>query len=554
MLRTLNIENLALISKVTLAFESGFTVITGRTGSGKSMLFNAIRLILGAKPSAAMLAGNKQPCTLSATFDIQNNQAAKDWLANEGIDASSDLTITRMFKPTGRSTQAVNGKTITQKDLQALGTLLVSIQGQHDHLRIGRFDYMLQVLDTLAHTEQMANNTHQAYNHWQKLAQMVKNSPDPSEATTRMTLVDHYLEELDALSPKDGEWETLIAAHDKAIKQEDIQRDLSAFYQHMHAEPHAFLDALHGHIKKLHALPQDKPIQNITQMLEDARGLLQEASGDAEHYLEGNDEACGMALPELESRISQYHSLARKHQTQPQDLFELADRLLTEKMEIERNLLTQSEREEALKQAQKAWQTSAQALAEKRRAIIPKVLKELRLGMQKLGMPYAQCHIECQTNGTENPQSHGLEHYHLWISTNPDQPMQPAGKVASGGEKSRIALVLQHMAHGDEPSATLIFDEADTGISGDIAHQVAKLLRGIATNGQVLCITHLPQVAAMGQWHIGVDKQVKDGQTIVTCTPLGQKERENAVASMMTGQTITEAALSQAQSLLAEQD
>lgn len=554
MLNRIEIRNFAIIDELAVDFGPDLTVLTGETGAGKSILLDALGLCLGDRADTAMVAGDSARSEIHGVFDVRDTPRAKAWLAETELDADDDCLIRRVIQRSGRSQAWVNGRPVTRQQLEQLGARLMGIHGQHAHQALMRPETQRRTLDGFAGHGDRLEQVAAAHARWRAIAREIEAlSGGSADHEDRMALLRYQLEELDEAAPSAEAFTALEREQRRLASAEDIvaacQRSLEALYdgevtaQSLMAAaerdlgPHLDVDERLGEVQQLLTTGQVQ-IDEATQIL---RQFADHMEMDPER------------LQQVETQLSQLHDLARKHQIEPEALPDHTERL---RAELER-LDSADERLIALRREQtevlETYQKAATALSESRRTAAGRLSEQVNQRLAELGMAGAELIIHVDPDPDAAPTEHGSDRIRFDIRTNPDQRPAPLQKIASGGELSRIGLALEVATADTAELPSLIFDEADTGIGGAVAEVVGRQLRALARHHQVICITHLPQVAAQGMQQLQVEKRQSDaGRTLTDVRALSPEQRVDEIARMLGGLEITENTLNHAREMLGQ--
>ncbi|BBL57653.1 DNA repair protein RecN [Methylomonas koyamae] len=553
MLLNLNILDLAVVDALDLDLDPGMSVLTGETGAGKSILLTALGLALGDRADSGYVRPGSKRAEINIEFDLSKAPLVKQWLADNELDDDSQCLIRRTVSEDGRSKAYINNRPVNLQTLQALSRQLVEIHGQHAHLTLLDGEEQRRLLDGFAGNQALLEQLNACYQNWRQahkeLQQLVKAGSDQAE---REELLRYQLEELQQLDLENFDYQALADEHHKLANLGKIlgvgQQQLDILYDN---DQQSVADML-GHV--IHALQElsqyAAELNGVAELLGDAEIQIGEATQQLRRFLE-NQEADPQQLAWLENQIGVIQSLSRKHKVQPEELPELAGRFSAEL----HNLSHSSERIEALhadcERLLNQYRQLAADLSASRAQAGAELQQRISAAIKELGMPHGEFIVKLQTPENAEPQRNGLDQIEFLVSTNPGLPAKPLAKVASGGELSRISLAIQVTTSTDKTTPTMIFDEVDSGIGGGIAEIVGQKLRRLSRNRQVLCVTHLPQVAAQAHQHLFVAKNQKAAVTSSSVRRLSEEERVQEVARMLGGVTITENTLAHAREMLA---
>lgn len=551
MLKHLHIENYALIESLDIDLNDGFSVITGETGAGKSILLGAIGLLTGDRADLSAIQSGKQRCILEATFNTEGYDL-EAFFQEEDLDFDpSECIIRRELTANGKSRAFINDTPTTINALKRLGNLLIDIHSQHQNLLLGQEDFQLSVLDAVASMPELIQSYSQAFHKW-TLAVKALNEAQSSLDDSRKD--EDYLRflvtELANFNPQPGEDETLQQQCDMLEHAQDIKSALMLGYGQLSEGDTPVTDTLRQVRNQLSSIqPYFQQAEELAERIESCRIELQDIAGTLESEGESIDYD-PMRLEELQSRLNTLYSLEQKHHVgSSEELTELMKRM-KERLDMMDNS------DEYIKQLQKEEQECRSLLerisgklTEKRSMAAKKVEKEVISSLKMLGMPNVR--FQVHISATESPTPKGMDKVSFLFSANLGSDMQNISHVASGGETARVMLSLKAILSGAVSLPTIIFDEIDTGVSGHIAESMANIMHKMGQQGrQVISITHLPQIAALGQHHYKVWKEDTDKITRSHITYLGQEERITELANMLSGSNVTKEAMNNARALL----
>lgn len=553
MLTQLTINNFAIVRHLILDLNEGMSVITGETGAGKSIAIDALGLCLGYRSESSMIRNGADKADITATFSMQPNSPAYLWLKEHELldeDNPSECILRRMINLEGRSKAFVNNRPMPISQLRELGQYLIHLNGQHAPQLLLKSEYQQEVLDNYADISPLLNKMAEQYHAWKKLNKQVKNFHQQcKENEARKQLLQYQVEELDEFAIKKDEFEQLEEDQNRLANAEQLT-GLSQSVIGALSDNDLNVDSmLYRAIRDLEELVElDNSYQSALDMLNEALIQVQEASSEISQ-IAGNIEQDPALLNELDERISQAIMLARKHQIQPQELWQQHQKL---KAELEELLNFEENEEQLIIDEQNAYQAClaiADELYQKRQTAGQKLAEKVTAQIKALAMENGEFFIDIQHN-PDKLSPNGADFVEFNLRSNLGQTAQPLAKIASGGELSRISLAVQVLTANKLSTPTIIFDEVDVGISGPTATVVGKLLRQLGKKCQVLCVTHLPQVASHGNYHFNVQKYVENNQTETQMSLLTEKERVNALARLLGGSKITDAVLANAQEML----
>ena len=555
MLSHLSIQNFTLVETLDLDVKAGMTVITGETGAGKSVLLEALGQTLGDRADASRVRHGCDRANIAATFELDANPRAQRWLANTDLaqlDAPNECLLRRTLTREGRSKAYINGHPATLAQLRELGDMLMDIHSQHEHQSLLVKDNHRRLLDDYAGNGALAQAVKEAYHLWQERASALQHRRDNAdEVNARYQLVHYQVEELEQLNIQSGEIESLEQEQRELTSAEDLlQASAQALAICSDDEQglHTGLSRALQLLRKLH----DKPaaLNEAEQLLSEAQIQLEEAQHSLEHF--GDSFSLDPErLLWVEERLSSIYEVARKHRVAPEALPTLHNELAQELASLgggDEQLETMAREVADLEQS---YRTKAAELSDKRSKSAASLSKKVNAHLKTLAMEHAKLTVECKPRH-ERPAAHGLEDIELLISTNPGQPPAPLAKVASGGELSRVSLAIQVVAAERSAIASLVFDEVDVGIGGATADTVGRLLRQLASRGQILCVTHLAQVASKGHQHLRVAKTSNSKSAETALIELEGNDKVEELARMLGGATITAQSRAHAQQMLGD--
>ena len=554
MLTQLTINNFAIVRQLEIELAKGMSVITGETGAGKSIAIDALGLCLGQRIETSMVREGQERAEICATFFIEPTNPAYQWLQEQELqdpDNPSDCILRRVINADGRSKAFINSTPVSASQLKEIGQHLIHINGQHASQLLLKNDYQLQLVDTFAHHNDLLAQMREDYRVWKNLQTQVKNFQQKvAENEAKKQLLQYQVEELDEFALRPNEYLELEEDQRRLSNSEQLTQLSQSALQLLSENETVSIDSMlyraTQYIDELSEL--DPRYASVQTMLNDALIQVQEATSEVQH-LASHIEQDPMLLQEIEQRLGQALQLARKHNVKPEELVEWHQKLKAELTA----LLDFSESEERLILEEKAafekMQHTAKQLHESRSQAARKLAQQVTNSIKGLAMENAEFFIEVNSDLTK-VASNGADNIVFTLRSNLGQQAQPLAKVVSGGELSRISLAIQVLTTDQSAIPTLIFDEVDVGISGKTASVVGKLLRQLGDKCQVLCVTHLPQVACHGHHQFNVEKFTVDDKTETKMTALSQEERVPALARLLGGSEITDLALANAQELL----
>ncbi len=551
MLTRLTIRAIAIVDELELDLAAGMTAITGETGAGKSIMVDALGLLLGDRAEPGVVRPGAGRAEIAATFDLAAQPRARAWLAGRDLDGDvEECHLRRVIGADGRSRGYINGSPQPLAALREAGELLVDIHGQHAHQSLLRREVQRQLLDEQAGVDALLGEVDAAFRHRAELARRLETlRRSGAEREERLELLRYQAGELRALGLEPGEVESLEEEHRRLAHAGQIlaacQQALGWLYEGEEVSAQALL----GHCaQELGALVDLDPALGETLELVDAALIQVREAGDALRRHASGLELDPARLEWVERRLGDIQDLARKHRSKPTALPGVLSALEAELAALEGGEQDLARLEAELAQAEAAYGKAAAALSARRREAALRLGEAVSTAMQGLGMGGGR--LEVRVEPLERPAAHGTDAVEFLVSANPGQPLRPLARVASGGELSRISLAIQVLAAHGTGVPTLIFDEVDSGIGGGVAEMVGRQLRTLGGARQVLCVTHLPQVAAQAHHHLQVSKHT-DGQTTRTgVTPLDHHRRVEEIARMLGGVELTDNTLAHAEEMV----
>lgn len=554
MLSQLHIRNFAIIDELTLEMASGMTVLSGETGAGKSILVDALGLLLGDRAETDAIRQDAERAEIDAEFVLDDAGAAQAWLhAHDFNDEAEPGTcmIRRVLLREGRTRAYINGRPCNARDLKALGELLIDIHGQHAHQSLLRPQTQRRVLDAYGDCDALLARTAELARHHGELTRQIEAlAGGDEERAQRLEFLRFQVNELEALGLGPDELQALEEEHRRLANADRLLQEGQQAYTLLYeGEEGAAYDLLGQAQRLLEGLAGlDRAFASPAELIEAAAIQAQEAADAVRNHLEAL-EADPQRLGEVESRLSNINDMARKHHVSLEALPQRLEALRQELEELEGG----AERARALEEEREAvlarYREAAGKLGDRRRAAASELADAVTEGIRSLGMPEGAFEVRLEARESTSPHPAGLERVEFLISANPGQSPRPLTRVASGGELSRISLAIEVIAAHSEDIASMVFDEVDTGIGGGVAEIVGRRLRGLARSRQVLCVTHLPQVAAQAHHHLRVTKAVDKGLTRTEVAPLDEQQTIEELARMLGGLNITKQTRAHAQEM-----
>ncbi|QSX36246.1 DNA repair protein RecN [Shewanella sedimentimangrovi] len=552
MLCQLSINNFAIVRFLELDFRPGMTSITGETGAGKSIAIDALGLCLGNRADASAVRPGASKTEVSARFTLEDVPLAKRWLEDNDLELDDECILRRTITSDGRSRAYINGNPVPLSQLKAVGQFLIGIHGQHAHHALLKSEHQLNLLDSYANHKLLSDAVLAAYQRCRQVeAELESLQQSQQERIARKQLLQYQVEELDEFNLQAGEFEEIEVEHKRLANGtaliEDCQHTLALLSESDEGNIESLLNKAVSLAATLEGL--DPTLAPIGNMLNEALIQVQESSSELGRYL-SNLELDPEHFAFLEERLSKAMTLARKHHVGADKLHEHYRALANELQALDSDEEQLEELAAQVVASREAYLQQAQKLSQSRSRYAKELDKLVTQSIHELNMPKGKFSIEVNFN-PELMGPNGSDNVEFLVTTNPGQPLAGLAKVASGGELSRIGLGIQVITARKVATPTLIFDEVDVGISGPTAAVVGRMLRTLGESTQVLCVTHLPQVAGNGHQHMLVNKHSKAGQTETTMQALDKEQRVQELARLLGGDTITSNTLANARELLA---
>jgi len=553
MLLNLQVRDFAIIDRIDIEFEAGMTVLTGETGAGKSILVDALGLVLGERGSAQLVRDGAKRAEFAAEFDVSDLASARAWLEEQSLDRDDECLLRRVVNSDGRSRAFINGNSVPLSQLKSLGELLLDIHGQHFHQSLGRRFVQRDLLDFFGGLLEKRAATELSFATWKSVADRLRQLTEAeTDRASRLDLLGFQLQELDGLALGPDELDDLRRErqklHNSGRLAEGVSSALQSLFENDASNANSLVaDALRA-VESL--LDYDESLAPVLEMLNSAGIQVTEAADSLRRYSDSIDMDPGRR-DWVEERLDSIQTVARKHRVAPEDLH-----AQTEKLRQEHDLLSHAEeRGRELERQAEATKSEflkcAKALSNGRRKASRSFAAAVTEAMKSLGMPGGVFEVSLTAIDESSARPWGLDEIDFLISANPGQPTQPLAKIASGGELSRMSLAIQVIASDGSAIPTMVFDEIDSGVGGGVAEMVGRRLQELGASRQVLCVTHLPQVASLADRHFRISK-VSDGKSTRTrLHVLNKDERVEELARMLGGVEITRKTLAHAAEMLA---
>lgn len=540
MLTHIYIRDFAIVDQLDLELEHGLTVLTGETGTGKSILVEALGLALGDRADTGVIRHGSDRAEISAVFDLSQNQAATLWLNEHELDGDDECQLRRTIANDGKSKGFINGRPVQLQMLRELGDLLVDIHGQHEHQSLLKKDIQRKLLDEYANHGHLLNNVSSACQEWKSLHhEYEKLRQSVLTQDNQLELLRYQAQELQALNVTIPEIKKLeedqrrLANADKLL---ETSSSALAMLEEDEQSIDATLTRITTNLQQL--LQTDQQLSPVIDLLQTSAIQVREAATELRHHLNSLD-LDPQQLNDIERRLGDIHDLARKHRVHPNELPGLYESLKQKLALIEGAEEHLEKLRAKIEAASKKYAAHASKLSGSRQNAAKKLAKQVSTNMQKLGMPGSNFSIRFEDSPEDSFPMHGKDRIEFMVSTHPSQPPAPLNKIASGGELSRISLAIQVITAHKADIPTLIFDEVDVGIGGRVAEIVGQKLRTLGKSHQILCVTHLPQVATHGHHHLQVTKSNSARTTHTMIQPLSGDKRNEEIARMLGGIEIT---------------
>ncbi|SDJ58128.1 DNA repair protein RecN [Streptococcus gallolyticus] len=550
MLLEISIKNFAIIEEISLTFENGMTVLTGETGAGKSIIIDAMNLMLGARASLDVIRHGANKAEIEGLFSVGENPALTQILEENGIDVTEELIIRRDILQNGRSIGRINGQMVNLTTLRAVGQYLVDIHGQHDQEELMKPNMHIRMLDEFGN-EQFAD----VKKHYQELFEsyrqlrkrVMTKQKNEQEHKARIEMLEFQIAEIEAAALKAGEDQALNQKRDKLLNHKNIADTLTNAYVMLDDEEFSSLSNIRSAMNDLMTLEEfDADYKEMSANVSEAYYILEEVTKHLGDVIDDLDFDAG-SLQQIEARLEVIYSITRKYGGSVDDVLEYYDNITKEYNLLTGNDESSDDMEKALKRLEKELIVAAEELSQERHALAKNLEAEIKQELADLYMEKADFQVQFTKGKFNRDGNEGVEFY---ISTNPGEGFKPLVKVASGGEISRLMLAIKSAFSRKEDKTSIVFDEVDTGVSGRVAQAIAQKIYKIGSNGQVLAISHLPQVIAIADYQFFIEKRSDENTTVSTVRLLTEEERVEEIAKMLAGSDITEMAREQARELL----
>jgi DNA repair protein RecN (Recombination protein N) len=538
MLRVLSVADFVIAERVELEPARGFTVLTGETGAGKSILVDALELLVGARAESSLVREGAERAELSGEFDLAPGSPLAAWLGERGLEGDpGSLILRRTLDRSGRSRCFINGHSATLAQLREAGELLVDIHGQHEHQSLLRAAAQRELLDAHGGAQELARDCAAAFRDWQRLRALAEEAAQRfAQREAERAELAEKVALLDKLAPGEGEWQRLAAEHGRLAHASSLLAGAQSSLETLQEAEGASLPQLSAVASRLRALAaHDAQLAPIVELLESAETQAGEALRQLRHYA-SRVELDPEALRETESRIEALHAAGRRFRVRPEELERYAAEQRTRLKDLELAVDPDALRREVAAAAER-FASAARRLSAKRKSAAQAFGKSVTEAMQRLAMAGGRFAVALRP--LETPGTTGAEEVEFEVSSHPSLPLRALARVASGGELARVSLAIQLVASKESPVGTLVFDEVDAGIGGAVAETVGRSLRQLGRDRQVLCVTHLPQVAAQGDAQWTVVRSTQRGKVACRAERLDRTGRIEELARMLGGAEIT---------------
>ena len=552
MLLSININNYTLVESLEIEFSKGTTAITGETGAGKSLVLDALGMALGDRADSDTIRHGKKRAEITATFDISSTPEAKYWLHSNDLDADDQCILRRLYTTEGRSRGYINGQSCTMQQLQTLGDMLTDIHSQHEHQSLLRRETHRRLLDEYANTTELATEVAASYQQWRSANKQLNNLLEHAdELTARKDLLTFQVQELQQLGLENNELGNLEKEQQTLANADQILQDSHSLLAVCDQdESFNIREGLNRALTILSGLKhRPEALGNAEELLQSSMIQVEEAIHEISNHID-RFEANPQRLQQVEERLSAIFQLSRKHRVNGDQLAGTLESLEAELQELKGGGESIETLQEELDKLADKYSAKSAKLSKQRTKAAAVMANEINQQLQLLSMEGAELVVSISPLSEGEFRATGNEDIEFLIATNPGQPHKPLAKIASGGELSRVSLAIQVVAAAHSNIPTLVFDEVDVGIGGSTADIVGQLLKQLGDRGQVISVTHQPQVAAHAHHHYRASKVVETNSAESLMTPLDQQQRVEELARMLGGAKVTDQTLSHASELL----
>jgi len=539
MLESLNIKNLVVIEDLDIDFKSGMTVITGETGAGKSIIIQALGMVAGGRSDASLVRNGANKAEISASFVIEEKSKVQSYLESQDLENDVECIIRRVILSDGKSRSYVNGRKVPLSVLSEVGSYLIDMHGQNEHQLLLRPSQHRILLDDYAGAQSLCEGVNEIYNNYQKVKGKIESLRDNNSlVSAQQELLKHQLDELHQAQLTDEELNTIEDDYKASINSSQLLEKISKILNSLNDDHGVNNILIEGESVLDQSKEIDSRLDSIRALIAGAQLQVQEGIYDLADYLSKINNQEDNSL-ELEQRITFFHDLGRKHNCQITELVDVQKTLESKLNDLENSNVKLDNLVEELSRLKNKYFVQSEALSVKRHKASKALSKEVTLLMQKLGMPGSEIIFKMADLESE-VRLNGAEDINIHVKTNAGQDFKPLNKIASGGELSRISLALSVSGSNTELTPSVVFDEVDVGISGSVAEIVGQMLKQLSKQYQIICVTHLAQVAAQGKEHLKVEKTQKNDKTFTHVVSLNKEERAGEIARILGGIKITE--------------
>ena len=550
MLLEISIKNFAIIEEISLNFEQVMTVLTGETGAGKSIIIDAMNMMLGSRATTDVIRHGAPKAEIEGLFSLENSRALREIFEEQGWELTDELIIRREILQNGRSVSRINGQMVNLSVLKAVGQHLVDIHGQHDQEELMRPQLHIAMLDEFGTADflHLKGRYQETFDHYRSLRKQVLTlQKNQQEHKARIEMLEFQMAEIESAALKSGEDTALHQERDRLLNHKLIADTLMNAYTMLDNEDFSSLTNVRSAMNDLESIEDyDPAYKELSGSLSETYYVLEDVSKRLEDILDGLD-FDGDRLLQVESRLDLINSITRKYGGQVDDVLDYFAQISKEYSLLTGSNLSSEDMDRELKALERELVELAQELSQARHGLAAQLEAEIKQELQDLYMEKARFKVQF-SKGKFNRE--GNEQVEFYISANPGEDFKPLVKVASGGELSRLMLAIKSAFSRKEGKTSIVFDEVDTGVSGRVAQAIAQKIHKIGSNGQVLAISHLPQVIAIADYQFFIEKISDENSTVSTVRLLTADERVQEVAKMLAGEDVTEAALTQARELL----
>ena len=534
MLEHLNIKNLVVVEELNIEFKFGMTVITGETGAGKSILIQALKIVAGGRSDASLVRNGAAKAEITASFSVRSNTKLKSYLESQDLENGAECILRRVIVLDGKSRSYVNGRKVPLSILSDIGSYLIDMHGQNEHQLLLRTNHHRILLDDFARSQGLCNEVNDAYSNYHDVKNKIEAfSAESSLLSSQKDLLMHQIDELNQAQINIEEVNNIEDDYKASVNSSQLIEKISKILNSLNDDLGVNNILIESESLLDQSIELDSRLDDIRELISSAQLQVQESVYDLTDYLSkiNNQED---NLTQLSERITLLHGLGRKHNCQITELADVQKSLEEKVRDMGSSSKALDKMHQELGKFEKEYFSKSKILTQERKKASKILSKEVTLLMQNLGMPGSEIIFKVGPSGSE-VKLNGVEDVSIQVKTNVGQDFKPLNKVASGGELSRISLALSVSGTNTVLIPCVVFDEVDVGISGSVAEIVGQMLKKLSIKYQIICVTHLAQVAAQGKDHIKVEKTQKDGLTYTSVTNLSKKERADEVARILGG-------------------